>query len=266
MSVTSQTDLAPPPQSVAARQAIELQWHEENPELRHDQKLNPYKKLVLDRLHRRQWEMLGDLRNKRVLEVGCGTGRETVELAKRGAKVVAIDLSPTLIEATRARLRNANVGVDVDCRVQAAEDVADSGEKFDLIYGNGILHHVTLPAFKEALLRILAPKAMIHFGEPLVHNPLLRLYRILTPQLRSPTEVPLSQKQVEYFVDGFVDVRVEYFNLTGLLFFPLTYVLGSAATAQILRATAAVDGAIGTALPVLKRYSEYVVMQMRAPS
>jgi SAM-dependent methyltransferase len=266
MSVTSKPDLVPHSPTVTARQAIELQWHEENAELRHDQKLNPYKKLVLDRLHRCQWEMLGDLTNKRVLEVGCGTGRETLELAKRGAKVVAIDLSPTLIDATRARLRNANVSARVDCRVQAAEAVADDGERFDLIYGNGILHHVTLPAFKAALLRILAPNGMVHFGEPLVHNPLLRLYRIVTPHLRSPTELPLSQRQIDEFVGGFADVRVEYFNLTGLLLFPVSYVVGPALTNQLLRATAAFDSALGSALPVLKRYSEYVVMQMRAPS
>ena len=44
-----------------------------------------------------------DLRGCRVLDAGCGTGALAVEAARRGARVTAIDLSPTLIELARAR-------------------------------------------------------------------------------------------------------------------------------------------------------------------
>ena len=47
-----------------------------------------------------------DLRGARLLDAGCGTGALAVEAARRGAEVVAIDLSPTLIDA-RARARAA---------------------------------------------------------------------------------------------------------------------------------------------------------------
>lgn len=45
-----------------------------------------------------------DLRGQRVLDAGCGTGALAVELAKRGAQVMATDISPTLIELARERL------------------------------------------------------------------------------------------------------------------------------------------------------------------
>lgn len=45
-----------------------------------------------------------DLHGRRILDAGCGTGALAVEAAKRGAHVVAIDLSPTLIELARNRL------------------------------------------------------------------------------------------------------------------------------------------------------------------
>lgn len=44
-----------------------------------------------------------DLRGQRVLDAGCGTGALAVEVARRGAAVVAIDLSPTLVELARQR-------------------------------------------------------------------------------------------------------------------------------------------------------------------
>ena len=45
-----------------------------------------------------------DLQGRRILDAGCGTGALAVELARRGAHVVAIDLSPTLVQLARERL------------------------------------------------------------------------------------------------------------------------------------------------------------------
>jgi magnesium-protoporphyrin O-methyltransferase len=45
-----------------------------------------------------------DLRGRRILDAGCGTGAFAVEAAKRGAIVTAIDLSPTLVQLARERL------------------------------------------------------------------------------------------------------------------------------------------------------------------
>ena len=45
-----------------------------------------------------------DLHGRRILDAGCGTGALAVELARRGAHVVAIDLSPTLVQLARERL------------------------------------------------------------------------------------------------------------------------------------------------------------------
>lgn len=45
-----------------------------------------------------------DLRGHRVLDAGCGTGAASVELARRGAEVVAVDLSPQLVRMARERL------------------------------------------------------------------------------------------------------------------------------------------------------------------
>ena len=45
-----------------------------------------------------------DLTGKRVLDAGCGTGALAVEAARRGAEVVAIDLSPTLVDLARERI------------------------------------------------------------------------------------------------------------------------------------------------------------------
>jgi magnesium-protoporphyrin O-methyltransferase len=58
-----------------------------------------------DRMRANLLDMLPfDLRGRRVLDAGCGTGALAVEAARRGAHVVAIDLSPRLIALARERI------------------------------------------------------------------------------------------------------------------------------------------------------------------
>lgn len=49
-------------------------------------------------------QLPADLRGARVLDAGCGAGQMTAELAARGADVMAVDISPALVEIARARL------------------------------------------------------------------------------------------------------------------------------------------------------------------
>lgn len=53
-------------------------------------------------------QMPEDLSGKRVLDAGCGAGQMTIELAARGADVVAIDISPSLVEIAAERLPDAH--------------------------------------------------------------------------------------------------------------------------------------------------------------
>ena len=49
-----------------------------------------------------------DLRGARVLDAGCGAGQMTAELAAKGADVVAVDISPALVEVARGRMPAAH--------------------------------------------------------------------------------------------------------------------------------------------------------------
>ena len=58
-----------------------------------------------------------DLDGVRILDAGCGTGALAVEAARRGAHVVAIDLSPTLVALAQERLPQTLNGGHIDFRV-----------------------------------------------------------------------------------------------------------------------------------------------------
>ncbi len=73
-------------------------------------------------------EIDGD-RRRRILDIGCGTGRHSVELARRGYDVTGVDLSDSMLE--RARTKARDLGVSIDFQRQDARTLPFSRE-FDL--------------------------------------------------------------------------------------------------------------------------------------
>jgi magnesium-protoporphyrin O-methyltransferase len=101
-----------------------------------------------------------DLRGHRVLDAGCGTGMATAELAARGADVVAIDISPKLVDIARARLPEG-LGGSVDFR---AGDMlsADLG-RFDHVIAMDSLIYYTRPDLEAALDALSARASQVVF-------------------------------------------------------------------------------------------------------
>ena len=101
------------------------------------------------------------LRNAEVLDVGCGGGLLSEALAREGAHVTALDLSPELVKV--ARLHGLESGVKVDYRVQSVESLAvEKAGHFDAITCMEMLEHVPDPAaIIQACATLLKPGGML---------------------------------------------------------------------------------------------------------
>ena len=92
----------------------------------------------------------------RFLDIGCGGGLLCEPMARLGAEVVGADASSTNIEV--ARLHAAESRVQVDYRATTAEDLADSGEKFDVILNMEVVEHVAdIDLFLEKCAAMVRP-------------------------------------------------------------------------------------------------------------
>ncbi len=78
----------------------------------------------------------------RVLELGCGTGRDAVMLAAHGIHVVATDVSPAMIAITRERAKREGVADLVEAAAMSAAAAASLEGPFDGVYSNGAVFNL----------------------------------------------------------------------------------------------------------------------------
>jgi len=93
-----------------------------------------------------------DLRGLRLLDAGCGTGALAVEAARRGATVVAIDLSPTLVALARERLP-ADLGPG-SVHFHSGDMLDPALGRFDHVVAMDSLIHYQAPDAVRALARL----------------------------------------------------------------------------------------------------------------
>jgi len=98
---------------------------------------------------------------RRLLEVGAGTGQDSVFFAENGLSVVAIDLSPAMVERCREKGLDARV---LDLTGLTGEFAAGS---FDAVWSMNCLQHVPtpdLPPVIEQIRAVLRPGGLFYFG------------------------------------------------------------------------------------------------------
>lgn len=108
------------------------------------------------------WEA-GDLAGRSVLDVGCGTGSLTAELAVRGARAVGVDPSREMLAEARQRL-----GPAVDLTLGRAEALPFDDGRFERLVLRLVVHLVDCGRALSELARVLAPagRAVITTFEP----------------------------------------------------------------------------------------------------
>jgi 2-polyprenyl-3-methyl-5-hydroxy-6-metoxy-1,4-benzoquinol methylase len=84
---------------------------------------------------------------KRVLEIGCGLGTDTINFARAGATITAVDLSAKSLELARQRADVFNLADRITFLEADAERLSDyvRPEAYDLIYSFGVIHHSPHP-------------------------------------------------------------------------------------------------------------------------
>ncbi len=96
-------------------------------------------------------------RGKRVLEVGCGIGTDSINFARAGARLTAVDLSGESLRIAMQRAEVMGVADRIEFVQANAEELtsAVTGEPYDLVYSFGVIHHTPRPERALAEMRAL---------------------------------------------------------------------------------------------------------------
>ena len=144
-----------------------------------------------------------DLRGMRLLDAGCGTGALAVEAAQRGAAVLAIDLSPTLVNLARERQPAIENGGSIDFRFGDMLDPALG--RFDYVVGmDSVIHYETGDAVHVlAGLAQRTRRAVLFTYVP--SSPALEVFRAVGKLFprgdRSPAVVPVPERWLHRRLD-----------------------------------------------------------------
>jgi len=131
------------------------------------------------------FKLLGPLEGRQVLDVGCGDGLDLVTLARMGARVTGIDVSPGAVAAARRRAGLNGVSDRVSLVCAPIQRAALPAGSFDVVWGAGILHRVQ-DDLERVLGRILwwaKPNGLLVFSEPPLPATRLELLRGCIPDL-----------------------------------------------------------------------------------
>jgi 2-polyprenyl-3-methyl-5-hydroxy-6-metoxy-1,4-benzoquinol methylase len=168
-----------------------------------------------------RFRWLGDLHGRRVLDVGCGDGSNAVLLAKFGAIVTGIDVSPKAIELAQRRAEINGVGERATFVCQPLEQTTFGAASFDVVWGDAILHHLIgeLDAVVALLVRWTKPGGTILFSEPVNFSPLLRRLRFMVPihTDATPDERPLEPAEIAVLRAHIPNLQLALFTMLGRL-------------------------------------------------
>ncbi len=169
-----------------------------------------------------RFRVLGELRGKRVLDVGCGDGTNAVIMARLGARVTGVDISEGAIELARERASINGVGTSIDFCCAPLELFDSRGASFDVVWCDAFLHHV-IPVLDETLARLVAwvrPGGILVAAEPVNLAQWLRRLRLLhtfIPVAGTPDERPLDVGELQRILENYPWLGVRYFQMLGRL-------------------------------------------------
>lgn len=157
--------------------------------------------------------------NDELLEVGCGMGKFTFPLLKRGLKITGLDLSPNLLQKL---LEHNNNTFPINLISSDILEIPEQyNEQFDHVIGFFTLHHFHhLETYYQAMARVLKPGGTITFIEPNAYNPLYYLQILLNSRMTWAGDKGVAMMRKSKFKKAAVYAGLENLRIKHYGYFP----------------------------------------------
>jgi 2-polyprenyl-3-methyl-5-hydroxy-6-metoxy-1,4-benzoquinol methylase len=156
----------------------------------------------------------GDVKNKRIVDLGCGRGEASLIFARHGAHVISVDTSSAAIDRLTAYCAENNIA-NITPLGMSAYDISDI-DTADFVFGSMILHHLRLfDEFSSALREFLPDDGKAFFVENRASSAMMMWFRQnvagkwWVPKYGDSDEFPLTSHQIEKLKEHF-HVQITY--------------------------------------------------------
>ena len=160
---------------------------------------------------------MGIIKDKSILDLGCGAGENSVYFALKGAKCIATDYSSLMVKTALQLAKKC--GVTIEGRVMNAMKIEYPDDSFDFVYASNLLHHLNPQKTLQEMHRVLKPGGKACFWDPLKHNPVINIYRLIAKDVRTKDEKPLNINILKFVRTLFSSVEYDTFWIVSLLIF-----------------------------------------------
>lgn len=209
--------------------------------------------------------MLDDVKERKVLIVGSSEGGVT-PLARSGAFVTGIDLAEIPIVRLNEAIKKEGLDDRCSAMVMNAEDLDFPENTFDVIGCSGVFHHLDIEMAASCWARVLKTDGRIAMMEPMAWNPVVALYRFMTPSMRTRDEHPLTPRDIGVMKKYFQQIKIEGFVLTSVLSIIFVYVpITSSMKKRFMRTLEKLDSWILRHCPCLTYFCWISVIQLFEP-
>jgi ubiquinone/menaquinone biosynthesis C-methylase UbiE len=154
-----------------------------------------------------------------LLDYGCGNGHALMGVSEKINIGIGIDISEANIEYAKKIAKERKLD-NIDFFVMDAMNTTFKNEEFDIIHGSGILHYLNLLLSLNEIKRILKKDGVAIFIEPLDTNLIIKVYRKLTPKVRTKDEQPLRKKDIKFIKSIFPNSELYYYSFFTLFAVP----------------------------------------------
>ncbi len=210
-------------ENISEKDRIEREFYDKEAEkylLNFDEKLFLYdENEFFPQRHKFFYSLLEDVKSKHILDCCCGCGFTSVKLAKRGALITGIDISPMMIKVAKKNAEFNNVSKSINFKAMSVQDMSFDDNTFDYVVSLVGLHHLNLEMAGKEIRRVLKPGGKAIFLEPRIPFRWIMVFRSLIPKIcdESPGGGSLSDKEVYGFSHNFSNHKIYYFQLLSKL-------------------------------------------------
>lgn len=192
-----------------------------------DEAVRKYQHLISEE-HEYLNSLLEDVKDKKILTMGCSTGGVT-PFARKGAWVLGIDISNEALKKLNRSIKKEHLEDSGFVLLSDCEHLSVKKKSFDIILFFGVLHHLDIEKTMAQCHEVLKDDGKIIMAEPLGLHPVIWIYRKLTPGLRTEFEHPLVPSDFKT-IDSLFKITdfkafclTSVFSLAGLILFRSDY-------------------------------------------